>query len=76
LKKKTFAKLHTVIAKKIADKNICGNNICGWKIYLFLPQKGDFPTAKIFTANIFIRKKFQLYGIAVCNFLIQSKIRV
>jgi hypothetical protein len=52
----------TVIAKKFADNNICGNNICGHKMTLFLAQKSGFPSAKIFTANIFIRKNFQLYG--------------
>jgi hypothetical protein len=54
--------MSTVIDKKFADKNICGNNICGHKMTLFLAQNVNFHTAKIFTANIFIHKNFQLYG--------------
>jgi hypothetical protein len=50
--------MYTVKVKIFADKNICENNICGYKMTLFLAHKGDFHTTKIFTANIFIRKFF------------------
>jgi hypothetical protein len=54
---------YTTKLKISADKNICGNNICGQKIPFFLVQEGDFSTAKIFSANIFIRKFFVNDGI-------------
>jgi hypothetical protein len=65
--------LSTVIAqikkkKKIAVKNICGNNICGYKMTLLSKEQWHFQTAKIFSANIFIRENFQLNGnMVLCN---------
>jgi hypothetical protein len=55
-------KTHTVITKKIADKNICGKYFCDQKMALFFMQEGHFLTANIITANIFIRKNLKLYG--------------
>jgi hypothetical protein len=61
--------LDTVKQKFSADKNICGNNNCGSKITVFLKQVGHFTDAKIFTANIFIRKFFGDNGREMIFFL-------
>jgi hypothetical protein len=36
----------------VQGENMCGNDICGHEMTLFLEQNGHFGTAKIFTANI------------------------
>jgi hypothetical protein len=56
----------TVIAQrkkiKIADKNICGKYFRDIKMTLLDKENVYFMIANIIFANIFIRKKFQLYG--------------
>jgi hypothetical protein len=56
-------KITTVNLKNFADKNIGGNNICGQKMTLLHKEQCCFLTAKIFTANIFIRNFFGDDGI-------------
>jgi hypothetical protein len=56
-----FINLITVKLKIFPDKNIGGNNICDYKIPIFMQQEGHFLTVKIFTANIFIRKYFLFF---------------
>jgi hypothetical protein len=53
----------TVIDKKFADKIFAVNIFAVTKQPSWLAKKGHFCTANFITANIFIRKNFQLYGI-------------
>jgi hypothetical protein len=56
---------NTVKLKIFADKNVGDNNICGMKITLMRKEQGYFHNAKIFTANIFIRKFFFIWAMTV-----------